>query len=1546
MKKILLLIFIGFIHLISNAQAPKFFNYQAVIRDNNGNLLINQPMDVEVKISNSSSIQDQLYIENHNSVSTNANGLLILKIGTIPTPALGIFDSIKWDNGNYHIFFNISYTIGIDNYNIQFSDRLASVPFALFAANGGGSGTPGPAGPAGIDGKTVLSGLINPDVSIGTQGDFYINTNTFNIFGPKTIAGWGNPTNLVGPQGTQGQQGTGIPIPGNAIGNMLYWNGSQWVIIPAGSNGQNLTFCNGIPQWGPCNNNVPVLTTDAASSITTNSAYVGGVITSDGGTNVTERGICYSTTQNPGLSDNKTIIGLGIGPFSSQIINLTPNTTYYVKAYAINANGTAFGNQQSFTTTSANLPTLNTYAISNITSNSASGGGEITNNGGSSILSRGICWHTNSNPTISNNSSLDGVGNGSFTSNLTGLLPGTIYYVRAYATNASGISYGDQKSFITTTSSLPTLTTTAASNISYESAVSGGNITSDGGSLVTNRGVCWSSTNQNPTISDSQISSGTGIGSYISYLNGLNHNTTYYLRAFATNGQGTAYGNSISFTTNTILNPTLTTSATTNISFTTAISGGSISSDGGGAVLERGVCYSTNANPIYTDLRTSDGIGIGNFTSSITNLISGTTYYVRAYAKNNAGVGYGNLQTFTTTAILLPAITTSNITGITSNSAVSGGNISANGGGSITARGVCWNTTGNPTITNNFTTDGTGIGSFTSNITNLNQGTTYYARAYATNSAGTSYGSQQVFITTAISLATVNTANISNTTSNSAVCGGNVASDGGGIVIQRGVCWSTSSMPTTQDQRTIDGNGLGSFSSFITGLNHNTTYYVRAYAINEAGPSYGNQLNFTTNPLINPVITTSLVSSILVNTAVCGGTISSDGGATITARGVCWSTTPNPTITANFTENGSGIGNFTSNITGLSPATTYYVRAYATNILGTHYGSQQIFTTIQASVPVLTTSSVSSLGTVSVISGGNITSDGGSAILTRGICWNTQTNPSISNFKTSNGIGSGIFVSQITGLSPNTTYYARAYASNSSGVSYGNEISFTTLQNGSNVSTVTDIDGNIYDTVAIGSQVWLKQNLNTTKFNNGNPISLITDVTQWSIVDSAAYSNFNNSISNPTNYGRLYNYFVVSDTRNICPIGWHIPSQAEWNTLITYLGGSSIAGGKLKEIGITNWLTPNTGATNSSNFTALPANKRGSDGIFTISGESAFFWTSTLSTTTRGFYKNIDYNQEGINEGNHSFRNGLSIRCIKNVASNPTLSTTSIINIGPNSAVSGGNIVSDGGSAIIAKGVCWSTASNPSISNSTTNEGSGNNFFISTITGLIPNTIYYVRAYATNSAGTAYGNIISFTTLQNSVFAISDIDGNLYDTITIGTQVWMKSNLKTTKYRNGNPINESNDPWQSLITGGCADYNDDSTKTLIYGKLYNYNTVIDGRKICPIGWKVPNNNDLIILRDYLGGTNIAGGKLKETGNLRWVSPNTDASNQSGFSAYAGGFKTDLGTYSGLGMEGNWWTINTSSATQAILLQLSYNSGNFIIANKTFNNGLSVRCIKE
>ena len=299
-------------------------------------------------------------------------------------------------------------------------------------------------------------------------------------------------------------------------------------------------------------------------------------------------------------------------------------------------------------------------------------------------------------------------------------------------------------------------------------------------------------------------------------------------------------------------------------------------------------------------------------------------------------------------------------------------------------------------------------------------------------------------------------------------------------------------------------------------------------------------------------------------------------------------------------------------------------------------------------LPTVTSTSVSDITSSGAKSGGNVTNDGGSTVSSKGICWGTSPNPTITDNKTIEGSSTGSFVSTITGLQANTTYYVRAYATNDAGTAYGSDISFTTLNttSGGGTGTVTDIDGNTYNTVTIGTQVWMAENLKTTKYCNGDLIPKVDDPYEWSILTSHAWVHYNTDAQMGEKYGKLYNSYAVVDSRNICPCGWHVPSDGEWTLLTDYLGGESVAGGKMKSTGTQHWIVTLTG-TNESGFSGMAGGSRWGTGEFNSGGIEGNWWSSTESSTSNAWARSLFYSSvEVIRLSNHKER-GLSVRCLK-----------------------------------------------------------------------------------------------------------------------------------------------------------------------------------------------------------------------------------------------------------------------------------------------------------
>ena len=406
-----------------------------------------------------------------------------------------------------------------------------------------------------------------------------------------------------------------------------------------------------------------------------------------------------------------------------------------------------------------------------------------------------------------------------------------------------------------------------------------------------------------------------------------------------------------------------------------------------------------------------------------------------------------------------------------------------------------------------------------------------------------------------------------------------------------------------------------------------------------------------------PSVTTRPVISIAARSATSGGIVNSDGGATINYSGVTWGTAHNPTTADNKTDDGTHIGSFLSTMTGLTANTTYYVRAYATNSAGTGYGNEVTFTTNQVALATVSTSDVYYITATAAFSGGIVQDDGGDDVTARGVCWSsTDQFPTKGINSTTDGAGHGEFASNIRGLSPNTTYYVRAYATNSAGTAYGVTFSFTTEKKDSSVifnddlnyGTVTDVELNIYQTIRIGDKIWMAENLRTTRFNNGSEIWLIADKNTWSTTyGEPAYSWYNNSQDTykPV-YGALYNWGVV-ESGMVCPTGWHVSTRDEFNALLAYLGGQPGNGGELKEVGLSHWAPPNTGATNGSGWTGVPGGLIDMYGTFSAHGLDGYWWSSTIDYPGYAFYGTLEYNSALFTVKSTHMQSGMSIRCVK-----------------------------------------------------------------------------------------------------------------------------------------------------------------------------------------------------------------------------------------------------------------------------------------------------------
>lgn len=493
-------------------------------------------------------------------------------------------------------------------------------------------------------------------------------------------------------------------------------------------------------------------------------------------------------------------------------------------------------------------------------------------------------------------------------------------------------------------------------------------ISDDGGGTIAKKGFVYGIAGER---NDTVFCSGER---FSSLLDNLSPNTTYNYSAFAFNEAGAGRSDVLTFTTLEWIEPhpdpdpnpdpdpdpdpepeptpndtlaMVTTLPIDSVGLTMAWGGVEVIDDGGATVTECGLCWATSHNPTLDDSHVAAGEGTGIFSCEITGLEPNKIYYARAYAINANGTAYGEDVRFVTNGIFVADVVTYSVSEITTTTAKVSGEVFDDGGAEVSERGVCWSTHSETTIDDNRVANGSGLGYFVCTLTGLESNTAYYARAYAINSEGVSYGEELRFSTLQmVELPTVITTTITAITQNAATGVGNVVSDGNAEVTARGLCWSTHQNPTLEDSQVECGSGMGIFSANMTNLTPNTTYYVRAYAVNSAGIFFGNELDFTTLQNVElPIVITMPVSDITGTSATGSGNVISDGGETVITRGLCWSTQPNPTLSDHHTSSGSGTGVFSVGMTGLSAATTYYVRAYATNSLGTAYGDEVNFTT-------------------------------------------------------------------------------------------------------------------------------------------------------------------------------------------------------------------------------------------------------------------------------------------------------------------------------------------------------------------------------------------------------------------------------------------------------------------------------------------------------------------------------------------------------------------------------------------------------------------------
>jgi uncharacterized protein (TIGR02145 family) len=880
------------------------------------------------------------------------------------------------------------------------------------------------------------------------------------------------------------------------------------------------------------------------------------------------------------------------------------------------------------------ISSLSTIPVTQIGALQAVSGGEFSGVSGYPITQKGVCWDTNEQPDLDNNCTTEGPGATGFTSQLMDLQPDTRYFVRAYATNLQATIYGEQREF--RTGNGPQFEALSPSNVQAHSVQLNGQQTGDGFTTIQEVGFCVSVFGQPESeqclavsapkiVSVMDLLSGNlGSGGLAQRSNMLakmplgSGNTVDSKHEFTPTNQNSDNLTSPAGSSNNVVNPIPDNRGTTSVQ--TALSNGETQF----------------------------------FSLTITDLQADVRYLFRSYGMAGP-VPFSSTTRDVTTRNGSITLTTLEVIDISSTTATTGGEITDDGGSPVTARGVVWGTSENPTLESNLgqTSNGTGTGSFTSNLMGLTPGATYYVRAYATNSVGTAYGAQIGF-DAGTKTPSVTTTAITSIMATSAVSGGDISDDGGSSVTARGVIWSTSENPTLESNlgQTNNGTGTGSFTSSLTGLAPGATYFIRAYATNSVGTAYGTQIGFQTETML-PTVITVVTSSVTTSTAVSGGNVQSDGGSSVTARGVVWSTDENPTLESNIgqTTNGTGTGSFTSNLTGLTPGTTYYVRAYATNSVGTAYGGRATFsTTATPMLPTVTTTLASLITASSATSGGNVTSQGSATVTARGICWSaTTTTPTLTNSLgcSTSGSGIGSFTANLTGLSASTQYYVRAFATNSMGTAYGTQIQFTTAAGS---TTGRDTQTQVVNVTNPNTgRTWMDRNLGASRAAiSSTDTQAYGDFYQWgrradghekrtsatlttlSSTDQPAHGSFILAPNSPGDWRSPQNNNLwqgVNGTNNPCPMGYRVPTEAEWNAERQ------------------SWSSQNsTGAFASPLKLPLASYRDFGSGSLLPGGTVGYYWSSSVSGTGASHLYIIS---SDAGQGIYTRADGYSVRCIR-----------------------------------------------------------------------------------------------------------------------------------------------------------------------------------------------------------------------------------------------------------------------------------------------------------
>lgn len=648
-------------------------------------------------------------------------------------------------------------------------------------------------------------------------------------------------------------------------------------------------------------------------------------------------------------------------------------------------------------------------------------------------------------------------GSNQYTAQVSDLTPGTKYYYCIYAGNDSRLLKGEVMDFSTLVSEPPALTITTVSNLNEKGATFNAEIADNGGYEITEQGFAFkvydSESTPAPTTYDHTL---PGILKedgklFETIAENLQAKTRYIVRAYAINKQQkTGYGESYIFSTEELKIPALNCDEATALTAYTATVSAQVTKDNGFPVTRKGFCYSAENHTPTVDNLLVELEDKAAFKATIDQLNEGTTYYLRAFAENEKGTGYSPIISFTTAtvqkAILeTPVPSNAQYTEITLTSS-----LTVPLGSEILEKGFCYSKfSTKPQTDGDHATDKSAGNNLQLTLTALEEGTRYYATAYAVTRDGTFYSDAVQFSTLSTEKPTSNAPTFESIGENEVTAKANITSDGGTPLLRTGFCWSDAlTAPTVNNQVWESTNHSQSLNGKLTGLKAGTKYYVRAFAENKNGIAYSETSEFTTAQTYTPTLSNPECPEVYETNARVTATITDDGGSTITEKGVCISTTIlTPTIedADKTVQDKSSGNNINITVTGLEKGTKYYIRVYARNKNGISYSAVREITTNKNMPPEVSDLIISDIGDDTAKASASITSNGGLEITKRGFVWSiTNASPTLEEGTEIAASLTGNFEAKIAGLQPATRYYVRAYATNSAGISYSSPAYFVT----------------------------------------------------------------------------------------------------------------------------------------------------------------------------------------------------------------------------------------------------------------------------------------------------------------------------------------------------------------------------------------------------------------------------------------------------------------------------------------------------------------------